>query len=135
VGWDGLTGLKRLHLRRNKIEKVDDELPALESLEYLNLRANKMSSMEQVEKLFKNPNLKDLSVLNNTIEQNMSSFEVLVADTLSKNPKLKRFCKLEIQDVNRLQAVHYKQFKWTRSEEERKKRLAEEKAKAEKEEV
>ena len=87
MGWDGLTGLKRLHLRRNKIEKVDDELPALESLEYLNLRANKMSSMEQVEKLFKNPNLKDLSVLNNTIEQNMSSFEVLVADTLSKNPK------------------------------------------------
>jgi len=37
-GWESLPALKRLHCRRNKIEKVDEELPPLDSLEYLNLR-------------------------------------------------------------------------------------------------
>jgi len=46
TGWEGMSVLKRLHLRRNKIEKVDEELPPCETLEYINLRANKMASME-----------------------------------------------------------------------------------------
>ena len=44
AGWEALPMLKKLHLRRNKIDKVDEELPPLESLEYLNLRANKIVS-------------------------------------------------------------------------------------------
>lgn len=130
AGWEGLTGLKRLHLRRNKIEKVDEELAALEQLEYLNLRANKLASMEQLERLFKNPQLTDLSVLNNPVEQNISSFNILLADVLSKNPKIKRFCKQQVQENNLLEAVYYKQFKWTKADELKKKLAAEEAAKA-----
>lgn len=119
-GWEGLTGLKRLHLRRNKIEKVDEELAPLESLEYLNLRANKLAAMEQLERLFKNPNLLDISVLNNPVEQNVSSFNILMADVLSKNPKMKRFCKQQVQENNLLEAVYFKQFKWTKEQEKKK---------------
>lgn len=68
TGWEGLPALKKLHLRRNKIEKIDEEIPALESLEYLNLRANKISNMETLERLFKNPQLRDINVLNNPVE-------------------------------------------------------------------
>jgi len=45
-GWDGMTALKRLHLRRNKIEKIDEELVPLEALEYINLRANKIAGFD-----------------------------------------------------------------------------------------
>ena len=67
-GWEGMPALKKLHLRRNKIEKIDEELPPLEYLEYINLRANKIPNMETLEKLFKNPLLRDISVLNNPVE-------------------------------------------------------------------
>jgi Leucine-rich repeat (LRR) protein len=128
-GWEGLPDLKKLHLRRNKIEKIDEELPPLENLEYINLRANKIPNMETLEKLFKNPILRDISVLNNPVEQNSSSFNILVAEVLIKNPKIKRFCKLEISETNQLEAVNLKKFKWIKSEEERKRKAAEEAAK------
>ena len=128
-GWEGLPALKKLHLRRNKIEKIDEELPPLENLEYINLRANKIPNMETLEKLFKNPVLRDISVLNNPVEQNSSSFNILVAEVLIKNPKIKRFCKLEISETNQLEAVNLKKFKWIKSEEERKRKAAEEAAK------
>lgn len=131
AGWEGMPVLKRLHLRRNKIEKVDEELPPSETLEYLNIRANKVASMEQFERLYKNPLLRDINVLNNPIETQASSFNVLLAEVLAKNPKIKRFCKHEVKEANLLEAVYFKQFKWVRSEEERKRKLAEEKAKAE----
>lgn len=128
-GWEGMPALKKLHLRRNKIEKIDEELPPLENLEYINLRANKIPNMETFEKLFKNPLLRDISVLNNPVEQNSSSFNILVAEVLIKNPKIKRFCKLEISETNQLEAVNLKKFKWIKSEEERKRKAAEEAAK------
>ena len=128
-GWEGMPALKKLHLRRNKIEKIDEELPPLENLEYINLRANKIPNMETLEKLFKNPLLRDISVLNNPVEQNSSSFYILVAEVLIKNPKIKRFCKLEISETNQLEAVNLKKFKWIKSEEERKRKAAEEAAK------
>ena len=40
TGYDGLPELRKLNLRRNKIEKIEEELPPLEKLEYLNLRKN-----------------------------------------------------------------------------------------------
>jgi len=107
-GWDGMPALKRLHLRRNKIEKVDEELVPLEALEYLNLRANKVAAMDQLERLFKNPAIKDINVLNNPVETQSSSFNVLLAEVLAKNPKLKRFCKHEVMESNLLEAVYFK---------------------------
>jgi hypothetical protein len=45
-GWESLPSLKKLHLRKNKIEKFEDEMPPLENLQYLNLRGNKVTTME-----------------------------------------------------------------------------------------
>jgi hypothetical protein len=41
------------------------------------------------------------------------------------NPKIKRFCKVEITDVNRLEAVYYADFEWQKAEEKRKAEEAE----------
>ena len=129
-----MPALRVLHLRRNKVEKVDEELAPLENLEVLNLRANKMPNFETVERLFKNEKLMDINVLNNPVETQASSFNALVAEVLMKNPKLKRFCKLTIGETNQLEAVYFKKYKWQKAEEERKRKAAEEAAKEPKDE-
>jgi Leucine-rich repeat (LRR) protein len=45
LGYETLPKLKKLHLRRNRIEKFEDELPPHESLSYLNLRGNKVGDL------------------------------------------------------------------------------------------
>lgn len=134
-GWEQLPALRKLHLRRNKIEKYDEEATALESLEWINLRANKIVNMEFIERLLKCEKLQDINILNNPIEQNSSSFNMLVAEVLTKKPTLKRFSKCVVTESNQLEAVYLKQFKWTKSEEERKKKAAEEAARLAKEEA
>ncbi len=129
TGWDGMPALKKLHLRRNKVEKIDEELIPLESLEYINLRGNKIANMETLERIYKNPNCLDINVLNNPIETSASSFNILLADCLVKNPKLKRFCKVEITETHKLEAVYLGQYKWGKKEEERKRKLKEDAAK------
>lgn len=120
-GWESLPELRKLHLRRNKIEKIDEELPPLEKLEYLNLRANKIASMEQVERLYTSfPTLSDLNVINNPVELSASSFNVLLAEILVKRPAMKRFCKHSITEANLLEAVYLGQFKWEKAEVKRK---------------
>ncbi len=52
LGYETLPKLKRLHLRRNKIEKFEDELPVHESLQYINLRGNKVPDLASVERLY-----------------------------------------------------------------------------------
>jgi Leucine-rich repeat (LRR) protein len=52
TGWEDARSLRKIHLRKNKIEKFEDELPELPALEYLNLRGNKVPNLETVEKLF-----------------------------------------------------------------------------------
>jgi len=52
VGLDGVPALRVLNLRHNKIEKIDEELVPLESLEYLNIRTNKIPDMENLIRLF-----------------------------------------------------------------------------------
>lgn len=52
TGYEGLPALKKLHLRRNALEKIEDELAELPELRYLNLRSNGISSLEVMLKLF-----------------------------------------------------------------------------------
>ena len=47
-----MPNIRKIHLRKNKIEKFEEEMPPLENLKYLNLRGNKIPSIEQVQKLF-----------------------------------------------------------------------------------
>lgn len=51
-GWESMPSLKKLNLRKNKIEKLEDELPPLDALTYINLRGNKIATLEQIDKLF-----------------------------------------------------------------------------------
>lgn len=132
LGYETLPKLKRLHLRRNKIEKFEDELPASESLIYLNLRGNKVPSLDQVERLYPAfPNMTDINILGNPVEKQLPSFNLLIAEVLIKNPKMKRFSKVEITDQHKLEAVYLAKYRWTKSEEERKRKEEEERKKAE----
>lgn len=82
AGFEGLTSLKILHLRRNKIEKIDDELPELPAIKYINLRSNKIPDMENLLKLFTYASLKDLNVINCPVELGFSSMNVFIAEVL-----------------------------------------------------
>lgn len=130
-GWESLPNLKKLHLRKNKIEKFEDEMPPLENLQYLNLRGNKIPNLEQLQKLFQYPNLTDINVLSCPVERVFTSFNLLIAEVLILNPKIKRFCKVEITDANKLEAVYLAKFRWQKSEEERLRKEEEERRKAE----
>lgn len=53
TGWENLPSLRKLHLRKNKIEKVpEEEMPDLPALEYINLRRNNIENLEVIVKLF-----------------------------------------------------------------------------------
>ena len=51
-GWESLPMLKKLHLRKNKIDKIEEELPPLESLQYLDLESNNIPNMKVLGRLF-----------------------------------------------------------------------------------
>jgi Leucine-rich repeat (LRR) protein len=136
IGIEGVPALKKLHLRHNKIEKIEEEgLPELPALEYLNMRTNKVANIEDLSRLFPAfPTIKDLNILNCPLELEYSSMNMLIADVLAKNPTIQKFCKVTITDKTRLEAVYLAKYKWTKSEEERKKLEEEERKKAELEE-
>jgi hypothetical protein len=55
---------------------------------------------------------------------------LIISEVLIKNPKIKRFSKIQITDLHKLEAVFLARMRWEKSEEERKKKEEEEKAKA-----
>ena len=96
------------------------------------MRGNKVSDLAQVEKLYTVfPNLVDINVLGNPVEKSLPSFNLLIAEVLIKNPKVKRFSKVEITDQNKLEAVYLAKYRWTKSEEERKRKEEEGRKKSE----
>jgi Leucine-rich repeat (LRR) protein len=131
-GWENIPNLKKLHLRKTKIEKIDDELPVLENLQYINLRGNKIGTFEMVTKFFQFPALTDINVLGNPVIKKATSINLILADLLIINNKIVRFCKIKIEDQHRFEAIHLANYRWLKSEEERK---AREKAEKEKEEA
>ena len=94
----------------NKVENIEEELPPLPSLVYLNLRTNKLSKHDSknaegeevkgdLNRLFGAfPTLVDLNVINCPIELQASSIEIMIGKVLAKNHHVKRFCKVEITD-------------------------------------
>lgn len=99
-GWESLPMLRVLHLRKNKIEKIDEELPPLEELVTLNLRNNVIKDLENALRVFMFPKLADINLLNNPIEREASSLEVLMADFLAKKTSLTRFCKIKVTEAH-----------------------------------
>jgi len=97
-GYEGLPALKKLHLRKNVIEKIDDELAELPELCYLNIRSNGVANMEMMLKLLQYPKLTDMNCINTPLELSYSSMSLFIGEVLIKFPKVKRFCKLNIED-------------------------------------
>ena len=54
-----------------------------------------------------------------------------MAEVLIKNPKIKRFCKVEVNDAHKMEAVYLAKYRWERLEEERIRKEEEEKRKTE----
>lgn len=86
TGYGGLPSLKRLHLRKNKIEKIEEEMEALPALQYLNLRSNSIADKENLMRLLWKaegevpyPELKDLNIINTPLELSYSSLNVFIA--------------------------------------------------------
>ena len=131
LGYESLPRLRVLHLRKNRIEKIEDEMPPLESLEYLNLRGNKIPNLEQLEKLYQFASVTDLNILGCPLEKSATSFDLLLAEVLIKNPKIKRFCKVTVTDEHKLQGVYLAKYRWEKTEEERIRKEEEEKRKQE----
>ena len=86
-------------------------------------------------RLFQFTTLKDLNVINCPVELGYSSINIFIASVLVKNPTIKRFCKVEITDTNKLEAVYLAQHEWLKAEEERKRKEEEERLAAEAEEA
>jgi Leucine-rich repeat (LRR) protein len=131
-GWENIPSIKKLHLRKTKIEKFDDEIPELPNLQYLNLRGNKIGTFEMVTKLFSFPALTDINVLGNPVIKKATSINLILADLLIINNKIVRFCKISIDEQHKFEAIHLANYRYLKSEEERK---AKEKADKEKEEA
>ena len=72
----------------------------------------------------------DLNVINCDCEKAQSSMNIMICQVLSNqpSPKIKRFCKVEITDVNRLEAVYYADYEWRKAEAIRKEEEARKKA-------
>ena len=132
LGYETMPKLRVLHIRKNRLEKFEEELPPHEGLAIINMRGNKLQTLDQVERLYATfPNLSDINILGNPVEKQMPSFNLLIAEVLIKNPKIKRFSKVEITDQHKLEAVFLAKYRWTKMEEERKKKEEEERKKAE----
>ena len=133
TGLEGMAALKVLHLRHNKIEKIEEEgIAEIPTLETLNLRTNKIPDLENLYRLFTSyPNVKNLNFLNCPVELGYSSMNLFLADVLTKNSGIKRFCKVDVTDKHKLEAVYLGKYKWEKKEAERKKLEEEERLKAE----
>ena len=57
---------------------------------------------------------------------------MFLAEILFKKPGMKRFCKVNVTDAHKLEAVYLAKFKWEKSEEARKEKEAKEAEEAKK---
>jgi len=130
-GFENLPVLRILHLRGTKISKIEEELPELPAIEVINLRGTSINTFDHLKHIFQYTTLKDLNVLNTNLEENASSFNMLLAEILNIYHTLTRFCKVEISEQHKYEALYLAEFRWRKSEEERKRKEEEERLKAE----
>lgn len=81
-GYENNNALKVLHLRKTKIDKIEEELPELPELEYLNLRETKISTLDNLKNVSQFPNLKDLNILQTPLEVGATSLNILMAEVI-----------------------------------------------------
>ncbi|NWR76806.1 LRC23 protein, partial [Centropus unirufus] len=111
-GLEGLEWLTTLHLRDNKLVTLDGFHSSMKCLQYLNLRSNSISSLQEVEKLQVLPMLQALVLLDNPCcEESNYRLEVLVL-----LPRLQRLDKELFEEDEQAEANEIRQ---KRQEEEK----------------
>ncbi|NXU12081.1 LRC23 protein, partial [Pardalotus punctatus] len=97
--------LETLHLRDNKLETLDGFSVSMTCLQYLNLRANGIHSIQEVEKLQVLPMLQALVLMDNPCAEEPSyRLEVLI-----RLPQLQRLDKELIEEEEREEAAKIRQ--------------------------
>lgn len=75
-----LKNLSALHLRDNKIEALNGFSESMESLQYINLRGNVLTTFDEIKKLHILPKLRALVLLDNPLTENSDyRLEVLIS--------------------------------------------------------
>ncbi|PKU44356.1 gamma-enolase isoform x1 [Limosa lapponica baueri] len=111
-GLEGLGQLTTLHLRDNKLKTLDGFCSSMKCLQYLNLRSNGISSLQEVAKLQVLPMLQTLVLLDNPCSDEPNyRLEVLVL-----LPRLQRLDKELVEQEERTEANEMQQ---KRQEEEK----------------
>lgn len=97
-GFNDLSKLKTFNLENNKIDKIDEEIPDLASIEEINLSGTKIVNLENLWNIFKYETLWKLSINDTPLETNASSFNLLLSEIMIIYPKLTHYCGVEITD-------------------------------------
>lgn len=118
-GYENVPALRILHLRDTKINKIEEELPELPAIESINLRKTGFNNLDHLKNIFQFTTLKHLNVLETNLEENASSFNMLLAEVLNIYRGLTTFCKVQISDQHRYEALYLAEYRWRKSEEER----------------
>ncbi|XP_048358900.1 leucine-rich repeat-containing protein 23 [Sphaerodactylus townsendi] len=104
-GMENMTQLTTLHLRDNLLEHLDGFSESLTSLQYVNLRGNAVSNIQEVAKLQKLPLLRALVLLDNPcMDEGDYRMETLVL-----LPRLERLDKDFFEEDERLDAEDVRQ--------------------------
>lgn len=130
-GWEGVGALKTLHLRGTKIDKVEEELPELPAIETLNFRATRFNSLDNLKNVFQFTTLRDLNILDTTLESSATSFNMLLAEIMILYPSLTKYSKKEITEQHKYEGLFLAEYRWRKAEEERLRKEEEERLKAE----
>ena len=85
--------------------------------------------MEVLGKLLQFTTMTDLNIKKCPVDQDCSSFEVILADVLRKSTKIKRFNKIEVTEKAKLEAIWLAQYKYEKEQAELKEQAARDAAK------
>lgn len=129
--FENIPELQVLSLDRNKIDKVEEEMPELPKLTTLSLQGNKLASKEHVHKLLQYPALRELNVLDNLLFEPEN--EYAVHEILMMNTQLTKINGVDITPAILQEAIFLGELLWRKQEEERIAKEREEQEKAERE--
>jgi Leucine-rich repeat (LRR) protein len=129
--FENIPELQILSLDRNKIEKIEEEMPELPKLTTISLQGNKLTSKEQVQKLLQYSALKEINVLENLLFEPEN--EYAVHEILMMNTQLTKINEVEITPVILQEAIFLGELLWRKQEEERIAKEREEQERAERE--
>lgn len=138
IGLEELPSLTTLHLRKNKVEKVEEEgLPDLAALTYLNLRENPIGTVADVGRLKVFPKLSKLHVQGSAFAEEQA--DNTKREMLIVFPRLTVVNKEEVTNEDREDAIaesaeRFRLAEEARKEAERAAREAEEKERGDPEE-